>query len=141
MTLAVQSEDKVCPNDQIILTCVVRGSYPILSWTSDHHITSNQPIEFSPSSMVGIPKSDHNNPDTTATLTSKRSDGGIQILTSELTIMVSSGHRTFSVTCRDSTDDTSRTVTMNLSCKLIPTFEAIVTLLHVIHVQLTFNVK
>lgn len=99
LSSTVPSEGVLCPEEEVIFTCVIRGS-SIIAWKSDEYIGVNQLLEFSIADEIGA---NHNssklNVVAHAILVNKTNDGRVMVLKSQLHITISNAFIDFSVTC------------------------------------------
>ena len=116
-----------CPGQVVVITCVTRGSF-LITWRSIQYIGANR-IEFSTNSNEGAVNVFSNI--TTASLTRNAMENGVQVLESQLRIIVGSNVPSPSVTCaRDSGNADSvtlRVLGMNLApgCYVSPCLKLI----------------
>lgn len=79
----------LCPGEEVNITCETRGS-PIIAWTSDVYIeTGGTQLEFASFSSIGDTSVSPVNPNTIAILVNNTIEGGMQVLVSQLRIIVS----------------------------------------------------
>ena len=103
------------PQQQVIFTCVTRGT-AILEWRSEEHIgTGSDSLQFLSFERPGHRKSKPHNPSTVATLVSVSTDSGVTEITSNLLIIASSQFPVSSVMCGDSGHTTSNITTFHTS--------------------------
>ena len=102
-----------CPGEEIIFTCVTRGS-AVISWTSDEYIGRGDSLTFSTLDNLGETHTSTINPDVVATFVSDNNDGGTRVLESQLHIITSLLFPNPSVTCVHSSDSTRHTVSFHV---------------------------
>lgn len=96
ITSGIPAKQLACPGEQIIFTCVTRGSL-IISWKSDEYIgAGGTRVEFA---AVDVGKDVQINPNAAATLVSAEVINGTRILTSKLTVTATSDYQNPSITC------------------------------------------
>ena len=79
----------LCPGEEINITCETRGS-TIIAWTSNEYIEQGgTQLEFATFNTVGEVRISPVNPNTVATLINKTTEGGRQVLRSQLHIIAS----------------------------------------------------
>ena len=99
ITKNLTDDQPVCPGQAISFTCVTRGS-PTIAWISDEYIERRGPgLQFNKFSRLNITESSPVNPKTVAFLVNKTVEGGLDVLASQLRIVVVSKFSTASVTC------------------------------------------
>ena len=98
------SDDRVCPGEKIIFTCVVQG--PHLSWSSVYIGSGGKRLEFATVDKLNETKS-YNNSSTVATLVNRN---GVTEIESRLEIIASEEYSNSSVVCNDVSAGTSRPV-------------------------------
>ena len=104
LTDSLQPGQSACPKENVIFTCIVRGSRT-LSWASDEYIgTGGTQLEFSTADHDGLRVNSTVNPDTFAVLTNVTDDGETILLESELHIV---SNQSSTVSCL-TTDANSR---------------------------------
>lgn len=87
----------LCPGEEVIFTCVTRGS-SIIAWMSDEYIGGGKQLEFSTENEIGEHKVTRFG--AIATLVNKSDDGEmITVLESQLQVNISANFTDPSVTC------------------------------------------
>lgn len=96
----VANGQRLCPGEEITLTCVTRRASTI-SWRSVDYISSfsSNVLSFPESDTPGRNRSFSEHPSTVATLTSNTMENGERVLTSELRITLRSDVPSFTVFC------------------------------------------
>ena len=108
ITLTRNVQSKVCSGEELIFTCVTKGSQ-ILAWSSDEYIGSlGVQLEFTLSDTPGFLRASDDNPQTLATLIS--TDSTMRIMVSTLRIIVSANMAYPSVTCEHRSSGRSQTL-------------------------------
>ena len=90
--------NRLCPNQQISFTCLVKGSL-IITWRSDQYIAMGSPLELSRSENIGFNRTSPMYPSTVAILTNKSTEDGVQVLESVLRIETRADIFNFSISC------------------------------------------
>ena len=91
----------LCPGDIVTFTCETRGS-PIIAWTSEEYIERGATqLDFATFNSIGTEEISPVNPNTVATLINNTIEDGVQVLVSQLRIIVSATFSTSTVTCID----------------------------------------
>ena len=110
--------ESVCLGREINFTCQTSGSQSI-AWTSSQYIDPDgSRLDFAQFNTVGQTKPSPINPNTTATLINKTNETGIDVLLSELRIIIIPQFDTFSVSCsRDNGIET--TISLRLLGKFV----------------------
>ena len=103
---------RLCPNQEIIFTCVVKDSLTI-SWGSAEYIDTGSTREFGIFNNIGDRHTSQMNPNTVANLTDNRMEDGVRILESTLHIETLASISNFSISCmRD--NGTTKTIHLQL---------------------------
>lgn len=88
-----------CPGQRVVFTCVTRGS-PTIAWTSQEYIGPvGVRLLLASFHDIGSPIESQINPNVVASLVNKSNDGGMQVLESELSLVISSDIPTATITC------------------------------------------
>ena len=108
----------VCPGQEITFNCETRGSQ-FVAWTSNEYIESDGTrLDFAQFNTVGQTKTSPINPNTIATLINKTNETGVDLLVSQLRIIILQQFDTLSVSCsRD--NGTERTINLRLLGKFV----------------------
>lgn len=89
----------LCPGQVVNLTCVTRGS-PTIAWSSDQYIDEGgNSLEFGPRNSVGNTLNSPINPNTTVTFIDRSVIDGVEVLESQLRIIITPEFPSASVSC------------------------------------------
>ena len=114
LTSTLPMEKRVCPRDEIIFTCTVRGSLTlktlILAWNSTKYVGEDLYLQFTSSSKEGSTRSSMINTNVIATLTNNTVVNGVPMLESQLRVIVSKDTPTSIVTCHSLTSGNSASI-------------------------------
>ena len=98
LSSTVSNGDVVCPEEEKVFTCETRGSGTI-GWRSDVYIGQGSEINFNLGDSTGITQRSNFNQDVIATFLNSQVVDGVQVLTSQLNVTVSSSAGDHSVSC------------------------------------------
>ena len=82
----------MCPGDELIFTCVTRGSQTT-AWTSDEYVEPGTELDFGVFNIIGDTRTSPVNQSTVATLINNNNENGVVLLKSELRIACSIDNR------------------------------------------------
>ena len=105
------NNSRLCPGKNVTITCITRGSL-IIIWSSREY-TGHQ-LELASFNTVGYRINSTENSNTFANLTRKATEGGMQVLESQLHIIVSDVASTSSVTCINQASGNSSTINFQI---------------------------
>ena len=99
ITSTLTDDQRQCPGQPVVFTCVTRGSQTI-AWTSLEYIgPAGVRLLLASFDVIGSPIVSQINPSVQASLVNRSLDNGVQVLESELHIVISSEFPSATISC------------------------------------------
>ena len=125
LTSTLPEGNLICPGDEIIFTCIIKGSPTltslILGWSSSEYIgpIGLTYLQFTTDSIPGANETSMINGNVTAILTNNTVVNGVPVLESQLRIIANKDSSTPTVTCHSLSNESAASTKFYLPGKLI----------------------